>query len=106
MWEDGGILRNREGLTRALDAVKKISAETRASTSGPGSADLKKALERRAAIRAATLILEAALRRRESRGAHFREDFPKQDDQEWLGHLQVRVTPEGEEVWLFQPEKP
>ncbi len=106
MWEDGGTLRNREGLTRALDAVKMMSAETWESTSGPGSPDLKRAVERRGALQAANLILEGALRRRESRGAHFREDFTKQDDQEWLGHLQVRVTPEGEEVWLFQPEKP
>ncbi len=104
MWEDGGILRNREGLTRALDAVKKISAEARGSTSGPGSPDLKRAVERRGALQAATLILTGALRRSESRGAHFREDFPKQDDQKWLGHLQVQVTPEGEEVWAFQPE--
>ncbi len=104
MWEDGGILRNREGLTRALDAVKKISAEARGSTSGPGSPDLKRAVERRGALQAATLILTGALRRLESRGAHFREDFPKQDDQKWLGHLQVQVTPEGEEVWAFQPE--
>jgi fumarate reductase (CoM/CoB) subunit A len=104
MWEDGGILRNQGGLTQALDAVKRISAETQGSTSGPGSQDLKRAIERRAAIRAATLILEGALRRCESRGAHFREDFPKQDDQEWLGHLQVQVTSKGEEAWLFQPE--
>ncbi|MGP8051704.1 MAG: FAD-dependent oxidoreductase [Desulfobaccales bacterium] len=105
MWEDGGIVRNHEGLTRALAAVNRISAETRGAASGPGSTDLKKALERRAAIRAATLILEGALRRRESRGAHFREDFPKQDDQQWLGHLEVRISAEGEDVWLFQPEK-
>jgi len=103
MWEDGGILRNHAGLTRALEAVKSISAETQGSTAGPGSPDLKGAMALRGAIRAATLILEGALRRRESRGAHFREDFPKPDDQEWLGHLQVRVTPKGEEVWLFQP---
>lgn len=104
MWEDGGILRNQTGLTRALEVVKRISAESRPSTSGPGAQGLKKAIELRSAIRAATLILEAALRRRESRGAHFREDFPKQDDQNWLGHLQVQVTSTGEEVWRFQPE--
>lgn len=103
MWEEGGILRNQEGLSRALNAVQRISAETQGSTGGPGSPDLKRALALGAALRAATLILEGALRRRESRGAHFREDFPKPDDREWLGHLQVQLTPGGEEVWHFQP---
>ena len=49
MWEDGGILRNQAGLTRALEAVKSISAETQESTSGPGSLDLKRIMARRVA---------------------------------------------------------
>jgi fumarate reductase (CoM/CoB) subunit A len=104
MWENGGILRNQDGLTKALDAVKSIS-ETLPSTSGPGGPDLKRAIELRFAASAATLILEGALRRKESRGAHFREDFPEQKDQHYLGHLQVQVTSNGEELWRFYPEE-
>jgi succinate dehydrogenase/fumarate reductase flavoprotein subunit len=60
-------------------------------------------IELRSAARVATLILEAALMRRESRGAHFREDFPDQNDAQWQGHLQVHLTPGGENVWQFEP---
>jgi fumarate reductase (CoM/CoB) subunit A len=105
MWEDGGILRNQAGLTRALTAARSLAPETPESTSGPGPQDLKRAIELGAAATTATLILGAGLRRCESRGAHWREDFPNQDDDAWLGHLQVRVTSKGEEVWHFQPEE-
>jgi succinate dehydrogenase/fumarate reductase flavoprotein subunit len=105
MWEDGGVLRNRAGLTRALEAARSLGQESPGSTSSPAPQDLKKTIEMRSAAQAATLILEAALRRCESRGAHFREDFPNQDDKAWLGHLQVRVTANGKEAWHFQPEE-
>ena len=34
----------------------------------------------------AEVLVESALVRQESRGAHFREDFPKRDDPNWLKH--------------------
>lgn len=51
------------------------------------------------------LILQPALRREESRGAHFREDYPAQDDQNWRGHLQVRLAADGKLIYRFQPVK-
>ena len=104
MWEDGGILRNQEGLARALATIKEMFRGSLSSSAEHRSGEVRNVIELRSATRVAALILEGALRRSESRGAHFREDFPKQDDDNWRGHLQVHLTSNGDEVWHFQPE--
>jgi succinate dehydrogenase/fumarate reductase flavoprotein subunit len=105
MWEDGGIIRDEKGLFRALGTVQDIQNEASASSSKSelNGKELLDLIELRSAARVATLILEAALIRRESRGAHFREDFPGQNDAQWQGHLQVHLTPGGENIWQFEP---
>ena len=52
----------------------------------------------------AEVILLSALHRKESRGAHFRMDFPERDDQNFLKHTFVFKTPEGLEV-RYKPVK-
>ncbi len=103
MWEDGGIIREEKGLSRALGIIKDIQTEASASSSGTNGKGLLDLIELRSAAEVAAIILEAALMRRESRGAHFREDYPDQNDSEWQGHLQVRLAPGGENVWQFEP---
>ena len=102
LWNDGGILRNHEGLTQALDVIKEIQAEAFGLSLGDNPRGVQRILELRHASQTAAIILQGALRREESRGAHFREDFPDQDDKNWRGHLQVRLSPKGEQVWTFQ----
>ncbi len=105
MWEKGGIVRNEAGLSQALDSMREILESFSSSVSGiekkltPTQAG---AIELRSAARAATLILEAAIRRKESRGAHYMEDHPDQNDRQWLGCLQVGAAPDGD-VWEFVP---
>ncbi len=103
MWEDGGIIRAEKGLSRARDAVKDIQQEASVPSSELSGNQLLDLIELRSAATVAAVILEAASKRRESRGAHFREDFPDQNDAEWRGHLQIRLAPSGENVWQFEP---
>lgn len=104
MWEDGGIIREEKRLSLALGAVKEIQKEVSASSSMLTGKELIDLIELRSAAKVATIILEAALIRRESRGAHFREDFPDQNDAQWQGHLQVHLAPDGENTWQFEPK--
>ena len=72
MWERVGIIRTRESLLRALDEFERIA-----------QAQLSRAS--RNFLTVAQLVARAALWREESRGAHFRRDFPHSDDR-WRAH--------------------
>ena len=101
MWEDVGVLRNRADLERGREAIAEI-ATAAARTDGVDEPDeFQRILEVQLAAQAASLIVEAALRREESRGTHFREDFPQSDDAEWLGHIKVRRE-NGTPAWSFE----
>jgi L-aspartate oxidase len=73
MWERVGILRTRAALMRALAEFDQIA---RARLRPPS----------RNFLTVATLIARAALWREESRGAHYRLDFPARDDARWRVH--------------------
>jgi L-aspartate oxidase len=77
MWERVGILRTREGLGRALSEFEQIASAPLL----PGPRNF---------VTAATLTARAALWREESRGAHYRLDFPRRDDQHWRAHSVIR----------------
>jgi L-aspartate oxidase len=78
MWERVGILRSRQSLLRALREFEQI--ERARSLRAPS----------RNFASVALLIARAALWREESRGAHFRHDFPERDDARWRVHSIAR----------------
>ncbi|SPF40514.1 putative L-aspartate oxidase [Syntrophobacter sp. SbD1] len=100
MWENGGILRDGTGLSLAQTQVLEIAASIR---DFPGEAGQADAIELLSATRVAWIILKAAQKRIETRGSHFREDYPDQNDLEWRGHLLVHTTPKGD-AWDFVEE--
>ncbi len=83
MWEHVGIIRDAEGLESAANELRKLSWLEDTVT-----ADAH-ALETRNIFYTAAAILYAAKMRTESRGAHFRADFPSRDDEHWLAHKVV-----------------
>jgi L-aspartate oxidase len=84
MWANAGLLRNAEALHQGLTALKRCEAALMHIAEG-GKAS-RRSNEAQALARVANAILQSALARTESRGAHFRSDFPKHDDQHFRKH--------------------
>lgn len=84
MWNDAGILRNEQGLHRAQSTLQGISYElNRVGVDGRDRAfnlSWHDWLNLRSLVRVSQVITTAALARENSRGAHFREDFPQAGD--------------------------
>ncbi len=76
MWERVGILRDRSSMKRALKEFEQIASSDKLSTSSRNFVTLAK------------LVATAALWREESRGGHFRNDFPEQRDEFQLHSVQ------------------
>jgi L-aspartate oxidase len=80
MWRHAGLFRNADGLqtaSSALDAVWQVIERMHDAELG---SDARRTLS---LITVGRLIVRAALRRTESRGAHYREDYRRRDDIHW-----------------------
>lgn len=100
MWRGGCVIRDPGGLEWARGEVEACLAEAQ-EHSGDGSSWWMQEVV--LACRTALAILGSALRRGESRGAHFRVDFPSQDDLNYRGYFLVRQDEEGNLSWRFEP---
>jgi succinate dehydrogenase / fumarate reductase flavoprotein subunit len=94
MFEDVGIYRNEKGMRSAIEKLAQLRQRFgRVRVTDTGSifnTELLNAWELGNMLDVADVIAECALNRKESRGGHSREDFPKRDDQNWLKHTLAR----------------
>lgn len=75
MWAKAGIIRHGDELNRALQELEVLQrCFVQGQPESEGSLSIY--FEVRSMLRAAMAVVSAAVFRKESRGAHFREDFP------------------------------
>ncbi|MCK4531410.1 MAG: L-aspartate oxidase [Candidatus Aenigmarchaeota archaeon] len=83
MWRNAGIVRDSKGLESASEKIKKMEAELKGIESEGINPEV---IELRNMILVSKLILKAALERKESRGTHHREDYPRKE-KKWEKHI-------------------
>jgi len=108
MQEHGNIFRNAELLEKGIEKLQIlweiVQNDMRISDrSLMWNNELLDALETDNLLRLALSTLTSAANRCESRGAHFREDFPKRDDEKFLAHSLVAVDADGKTSFSTRP---
>jgi len=91
MWRDVGIVRSGTGLRQAIQHLETLAARLTKITT-------RRHFEARNIHQTGLLIARSALAREESRGAHYRTDYPDHDDAKFLKHSIV-----GREKIRFEP---
>ncbi len=93
MFDHVGVFRTEEGMAQALEKIRELKErfkDVRVSDTGRiFNTDLLNAWEVSNLLDIAEVTTACALNRRESRGAHAHEDYPKRDDENWLKHTLV-----------------
>ncbi|WP_375493798.1 L-aspartate oxidase [uncultured Jatrophihabitans sp.] len=88
MSERVGVLRDEKGLTLAAAGLAELGEHD-------GGAPGTEAWETTNLLIVSSALVQAATRRAETRGAHWREDFPAGDDEHWRGHLDTTLDADG-----------
>ncbi len=98
MTDHCGVFRTREVMEAGLEKLKQIRSQAERfrldDKSRAWNSELVEALELRSLMRVGEIILTSALNRQESRGSHYREDFPDRDDTQFLKHTIASYNPD------------
>jgi succinate dehydrogenase / fumarate reductase flavoprotein subunit len=99
MTKNAGVFRTKESLEVQVEVIKVLKEKFKDIRIDDKSAvyntDLQEALELGHMIEFSQFIVEGALNREESRGAHYREDFPQRDDEKYLKHTMAYLKEDG-----------
>ncbi|RLB30946.1 MAG: hypothetical protein DRG87_03785 [Deltaproteobacteria bacterium] len=89
MWRKAGIIRDREGLEGALEKIKGLT-ESLHRLRVKEYRELIGYLELEHMVLMSEMVCRTALLRNESRGAHYRSDYPEEDNDGWLKNILIR----------------
>ncbi|MFO8090589.1 MAG: succinate dehydrogenase flavoprotein subunit [Desulfatiglandaceae bacterium] len=115
MMENIGVYRNEAGMAKAVDVLRELrEAYTKVRVQDRSKAfntNLLEILELGNLLDLALITAESARNRKESRGAHSRQDFPDRDDENWLKHTlawldqdAVRIDYKPVDISIWEPK--
>ncbi len=111
-----GVFRTQELMSEGLHKLEELQQQyPQIYLDDKGSCwntEIVEALELRSLMVVGKTILASALNRQESRGAHFREDYPQRDDTNFLRHTMAYYSPAGIDIQyrpvaitMFEPKE-
>jgi len=107
MNDDVSVFRTQQGLERALEKIRDLQQRSRKiqihDYSRAYNYEILEAWELGCLLEISEIITLSALNRTESRGAHFREDYPNRDDTNWLKHTLIQRDPAGKISFSYKP---
>ena len=104
-----GIVRQEDEMRKALEQIRELEiASDSVSVDGNReyNAGWHTALDLHNLLTVSEIVTRAALEREESRGAHFRDDFPKKDEQAGRFNIVARKGPDGDVQLTREPIPP
>ena len=117
MTANAGVFRTEESLQRQKKKLKELRERFKHiridDKSKIYNTDLQEAIELGHMLDYSMFIVEGAIARKESRGAHFRDDYPKRDDENFLKHTYAHMDENGEiqmeykdvNLGIFEPQE-
>jgi len=102
MWEKVGPIRREASLKEALEELQRLRDKSK-EMGAKNLQELCTAIEVEFMLDVGEVIATAALKRRESRGAHWRLDHPNPDNKEWLKNIIIFRGPDGRPIIKVVP---
>lgn len=108
MWRTLGPVRNGKAMEETIGVLQDVAKAARddmviASPDRRYNRERLEAVEVPFMIQTALMVAQAALTRQESRGSHYRTDFPATDDEHWLKNIVLSPTASGQMDIRFSP---